>query len=229
MLLHRGVVLIRDYWKLRRRLQGQLPNIRSASTTASVKSNARISTSVPRQGPHRTPRGSASAASPSAGARTPAASAADQSSAGQPALALEMPVECPEYWDCMRTAGRAKINPAYHPYSDDGSDRYIVVECDIRTLMHAKLCVIYCVGAWRSRICQKSDLMGILKAERVVGPNLTYEEQRCCFEWLTTSTRHKPFHTNYLSGRFLRAVPAFDEFDGWVELSELLNQWPPEG
>eukprot|EP00959_Pyramimonas_sp_CCMP1952_P176986 3699260-Pyramimonas_sp.AAC.1 len=27
----------------------------------------------------------------------------------------------------------------------------------------------------------------------------------------------------------LRAVPSFDECDGWVELSQLLNHWPPEG
>eukprot|EP00959_Pyramimonas_sp_CCMP1952_P229610 4800737-Pyramimonas_sp.AAC.1 len=56
-----------------------------------MRRNARISTPVPRQGPHRTPRGSAGAASPSAGARATAASSAYQSSTGQPALTLEMP------------------------------------------------------------------------------------------------------------------------------------------
>eukprot|EP00959_Pyramimonas_sp_CCMP1952_P062287 1302206-Pyramimonas_sp.AAC.1 len=64
-----------------------------------MKRNARISTSAPRQGPLRTPRGSAGAATSSAGARAPAASAAIQSSAGQPALTLEMPVECRQRWD----------------------------------------------------------------------------------------------------------------------------------
>eukprot|EP00959_Pyramimonas_sp_CCMP1952_P076184 1591721-Pyramimonas_sp.AAC.1 len=62
--------------------------------------------------------------------------------------------------------------------------------------------------------------MGILEEDGVVGPDLVYEEQRCCSEWLTTATRHKPFHNNCSSDRFLRAVPSFDEFDGWVELSE---------
>eukprot|EP00959_Pyramimonas_sp_CCMP1952_P221733 4635275-Pyramimonas_sp.AAC.1 len=28
---------------------------------------------------------------------------------------------------------------------------------------------------------------------------------------------------------FLRAVPSFDEFDGWLEPSGLLDAWPPEG
>eukprot|EP00959_Pyramimonas_sp_CCMP1952_P384035 8048518-Pyramimonas_sp.AAC.1 len=32
--------------------------------------------------------------------------------------------------------------------------------------------------------------------------------------------------STYLSGRFLGAVPSFDEFDGWLEL---LNKWPPAG
>eukprot|EP00959_Pyramimonas_sp_CCMP1952_P369921 7747581-Pyramimonas_sp.AAC.1 len=71
--------------------------------------------------------------------------------------------------------------------------------------------------------------MGVLEADGVVGPKLTYEEQRCCSEWLATALRRKPFHNSHLSDMFLRAVPSFDEFDGWVELSELLDQWPPEG
>eukprot|EP00959_Pyramimonas_sp_CCMP1952_P390151 8176233-Pyramimonas_sp.AAC.1 len=71
--------------------------------------------------------------------------------------------------------------------------------------------------------------MGIFKAGNVVGPNLIHEEQRCCSEWLTTAIRRKPFRNGHLSHRFLRAVLSFDEFDGWMELSELLNQWPPEG
>eukprot|EP00959_Pyramimonas_sp_CCMP1952_P435427 9117602-Pyramimonas_sp.AAC.1 len=58
---------------------------------------------------------------------------------------------------------------------------------------------------------------------------MTHEEQRCCSEWLTTATRHKPFHNDHLSDRLLRAAPSFRDSDGWVELSELLNQWPPEG
>eukprot|EP00959_Pyramimonas_sp_CCMP1952_P407587 8542184-Pyramimonas_sp.AAC.1 len=41
------------------------------------------------------------------------------------------------------------------------------------------------------------------------------------------------FATNHFititSDRFLRAVPSFDKFDGWDELSELLEHWPPEG
>eukprot|EP00959_Pyramimonas_sp_CCMP1952_P006533 136518-Pyramimonas_sp.AAC.1 len=58
---------------------------------------------------------------------------------------------------------------------------------------------------------------------------MTREEQRCCSEWPTTATRHKPLHNNHLSDNFLRAVPSFNESDGWVELSELLDQCPPAG
>eukprot|EP00959_Pyramimonas_sp_CCMP1952_P268038 5604378-Pyramimonas_sp.AAC.2 len=83
----------------------------------------------------------------------------------------------------------------------------------IRTLMRARLHVLSCVDARRSH--------------RIVGPNMTYQEQLCCSERLTTATRHKPFHYNQLS-RFLRAVPSIDESDGWVELSELPNLLPPE-
>eukprot|EP00959_Pyramimonas_sp_CCMP1952_P448005 9381003-Pyramimonas_sp.AAC.1 len=75
---------------------------------------------------------------------------------------------------------------------------------------------------------EKDDLTGILKAEDIRRPRFTYEEQRQCSEWLTTALRHKPSHKGHLSDRFLREVPSFDEFDGWVELSELLN-WPPAG
>eukprot|EP00959_Pyramimonas_sp_CCMP1952_P174368 3644132-Pyramimonas_sp.AAC.1 len=130
-----------------------------------------------------------------------------------------------------------KINPSYRPHNDDGSDRYIVVECDIQDIA-----VIADKGAHARQVArhflrgrpaltylfEKADWMGALKADIVVGPNLTYEEQRC-LEWPTTATRRKPFHNDNLSDMCLRAVQSFDEFDGWVELSELLNQWPPAG
>eukprot|EP00959_Pyramimonas_sp_CCMP1952_P407214 8534400-Pyramimonas_sp.AAC.1 len=149
-----------------------------------------------------------------------------------------MLVTCRQYWECMCAARRVKINPAYHPRIGDGSDRYIVVKCDIkdaaviadqdartrqvvRNIMRRRSALTY--------LPEKSYLAGILQADRVVGPDLACEEQRCCSEWLTTATRRKPFRTNYLSDEFLRAVPSFDEFDGWVELSELLYKWPPEG
>eukprot|EP00959_Pyramimonas_sp_CCMP1952_P457933 9475777-Pyramimonas_sp.AAC.2 len=149
-----------------------------------------------------------------------------------------MPAECRQYWGCMRTAGRAKINPAYHPYNDDWSDRCIAVECDIQDAA-----IVADVGAHARKVVrnilrrrpalahlsEKTDLMWILKADRAVGPNLTYEEQHCCSEWLAAATCHKPFHNDYLSDRFLRAVPPLDEFDGWVKLSEILNLWPTEG
>eukprot|EP00959_Pyramimonas_sp_CCMP1952_P411119 8615149-Pyramimonas_sp.AAC.1 len=131
----------------------------------------------------------------------------------------------------MRTARRMKINTAYRPRSDDGPDRYIAVECDIRDAAviadqdaHSRQVVrnILRRRPALTYLSQKTDMMGIFEADRVVGPNLTYEEQRFCSEWLTTATRHKPFHNNYLSDRILRAVPSFDEFDGWVELSGLV-------
>eukprot|EP00959_Pyramimonas_sp_CCMP1952_P340650 7134703-Pyramimonas_sp.AAC.1 len=37
------------------------------------------------------------------------------------------------------------------------------------------------------------------------------------------------FVINHITAIILRAAPSFDEFDGRLELSELLNQWPPEG
>eukprot|EP00959_Pyramimonas_sp_CCMP1952_P072240 1508777-Pyramimonas_sp.AAC.1 len=76
---------------------------------------------------------------------------------------------------------------------------------------------------------EKDALIGILNAENIKGPRLSHEEQRHCLEWLTTALRHKPLHNNYISDRFLRAAPSFDEFDGWVELAELLDRWPPAG
>eukprot|EP00959_Pyramimonas_sp_CCMP1952_P349366 7320085-Pyramimonas_sp.AAC.1 len=62
---------------------------------------------------------------------------------------------------------------------------------------------------------EKDDLIGALNADNIKRPKLSPEGQRRCSEWLTTGLRHKPFHRNYLSDRFLRAVPPSDEFDGW--------------
>eukprot|EP00959_Pyramimonas_sp_CCMP1952_P354812 7432107-Pyramimonas_sp.AAC.1 len=42
-----------------------------------------------------------------------------------------MPVECREYWDRLRTSNPIKFNPAYHSQIDDGSGRYMVVQCDL--------------------------------------------------------------------------------------------------
>eukprot|EP00959_Pyramimonas_sp_CCMP1952_P381054 7984257-Pyramimonas_sp.AAC.1 len=100
-----------------------------------------------------------------------------------------------------------KINPAYHPNYDDGSDRYIAAECDLQDAAvivdksaHARQ-VARSISRRRpalTYLSERNDLMGALKADRVVGPDLIYEEQRCCSEWLTTALRHKPFHNNYL-------------------------------
>eukprot|EP00959_Pyramimonas_sp_CCMP1952_P169086 3532057-Pyramimonas_sp.AAC.1 len=43
-----------------------------------------------------------------------------------------MLVECRQHWECLRTARRMKINPAYRPHIDDGSDRCIAMKCDIK-------------------------------------------------------------------------------------------------
>eukprot|EP00959_Pyramimonas_sp_CCMP1952_P254225 5310764-Pyramimonas_sp.AAC.1 len=77
-----------------------------------------------------------------------------------------MPAECRQYWGCIRTARRTKINPAYHPNCDDGSDRYIVVEFDIQDAA-----VIADKDARTRRLpaltylSEKTELMGILKAD----------------------------------------------------------------
>eukprot|EP00959_Pyramimonas_sp_CCMP1952_P146440 3065597-Pyramimonas_sp.AAC.1 len=42
-----------------------------------------------------------------------------------------------------------------------------------------------------------------------------------------TATRHKPFHNDGLSHRFIPGVTSYDEYDGWVELGDLLENWPP--
>eukprot|EP00959_Pyramimonas_sp_CCMP1952_P102968 2153450-Pyramimonas_sp.AAC.1 len=55
----------------------------------------------------------------------------DAVSAGQPAVALLMPKERRQFWEQLRTAHRVKINPAYKPFIDNGSGRYIV-QCDVQ-------------------------------------------------------------------------------------------------
>ena len=46
-------------------------------------------------------------------------------------------------------------------------------------------------------------------------------------EWLSTAIRHKPFFNSQLSTRYVKAVRSFDEYDGWVEIPDLLQNWPP--
>eukprot|EP00959_Pyramimonas_sp_CCMP1952_P218311 4566195-Pyramimonas_sp.AAC.1 len=54
-------------------------------------------------------------------------------------------------------------------------------------------------------------------------------EQRECSEWLTTAIRRKPLHRNHRSDRFVTPDVSFDEYDGWVELTDELNNWSPKG
>eukprot|EP00959_Pyramimonas_sp_CCMP1952_P395644 8289959-Pyramimonas_sp.AAC.1 len=68
-----------------------------------------------------------------------------------------------------------KINPACHPHNDDGSDRYIAVECDVQDAAviadkgaHARQVVR---NTLRGRpaltyLSEKTGLMGIFKADR---------------------------------------------------------------
>eukprot|EP00959_Pyramimonas_sp_CCMP1952_P244890 5118662-Pyramimonas_sp.AAC.1 len=84
-----------------------------------------------------------------------------------------MPVEGRQFWGCVRAARRMKINPAYHPNYDDGSDRYIAVECDLQDTA-----VIAEKGAHARQVArnilrrrpalaylsEKTDLLGIFKA-----------------------------------------------------------------
>eukprot|EP00959_Pyramimonas_sp_CCMP1952_P273916 5725379-Pyramimonas_sp.AAC.1 len=111
------------------------------------------------------------------------------------------------------------MNPPYHPNYDDGSARYIVVECKIQDTA-----ALADKGAHERQVArnilrrrpaltyqsEQADLIGTHKADRAHDPKLTYEEQRLCSEWLATALRRKPFHSNHLSNRFLRAVPSFD-------------------
>eukprot|EP00959_Pyramimonas_sp_CCMP1952_P398771 8355706-Pyramimonas_sp.AAC.1 len=87
----------------------------------------------------------------------------------------------------MCTTRRAKCNPTYHPNYDDRSDRYIAVECDIQDAAviadkdtHRRQVVRHIIRRRPAltHLSEKTDLMGI--ADRVVGANLTHEEQRCC-------------------------------------------------
>eukprot|EP00959_Pyramimonas_sp_CCMP1952_P069212 1444545-Pyramimonas_sp.AAC.1 len=170
-------------------------------------------------GTPRTPRRTAGPAISAANAPAPAASVAAQrpagqpaqisagqpaqSSAGQPALALEMPVECRECWGKLRTSNRMKINPAYHPQIDDGSDRYMSAQCDLVDTAvhydqdaHARQTVR---NFLRKRPALTHDsakeyFIGIFEAEGTRKPTFSHDQQRQISEWLTTALRHKAFH-----------------------------------
>eukprot|EP00959_Pyramimonas_sp_CCMP1952_P105807 2212293-Pyramimonas_sp.AAC.1 len=138
--------------------------------------------------------------------------------AGQPAVALEMPEECTRYWVNLGTAGEMKINPACRPLTDDGSDRHVVVQCS------AKCTAVYADNEARSR----QTVRNVSREE----PALTVPNEQDkgeCSEWLTTAARHKPFHRDQLPDGFVTTVTTCDEYGGWVELADLVNNWPPEG
>eukprot|EP00959_Pyramimonas_sp_CCMP1952_P180074 3765543-Pyramimonas_sp.AAC.1 len=103
----------------------------------------------------------------------------------------------------MRTSNRMKIVPAYHPRTDDGSDRFMVVQCNIvDTAVH------HGPGAHTRQVARNimrkrpvltlgsemGSLAHILRSEDVNRPKFNHEDQRKVSEWPTTALRHKPFH-----------------------------------
>eukprot|EP00959_Pyramimonas_sp_CCMP1952_P348764 7306708-Pyramimonas_sp.AAC.1 len=179
------------------------------------------------------------AAPRSAGQPTPSSAGQPaQSSAGHLAPALEVPPKCKEFWARMRTSNRAKINPAYHPRNDDGSDRCMVVQCNIMDTA-----VYHDPGAHARQIVrnilrkrpvltfdsEREHLENIIRSENFHNPKFKFDDQRKISEWLTTALRHKPLHRGQLSDIFIREVTTYDEYDGWGELCQLLNILPAEG
>eukprot|EP00959_Pyramimonas_sp_CCMP1952_P002406 50012-Pyramimonas_sp.AAC.1 len=114
--------------------------------------------------------------------------------------------------------------PAYHPQTDDGSDRYMVVNCDLVDTAihrdkgaHARQMVRNILRGCLALACdsEKDYSIGILRAEGIRRPSFSYEEQRHCSEWLATALRRKPLRRGHLSGRFLREVhPLMKLMDG---------------
>eukprot|EP00959_Pyramimonas_sp_CCMP1952_P079702 1666906-Pyramimonas_sp.AAC.1 len=102
-----------------------------------------------------------------------------------------------------------QINPPYRPCTDDGSDPYVAVQCNAkRTAVHAD-------NEARSRQIVRNALLGepalsyqsgekylrvILNEANIKTAVLDDQDRRECPEWLTTATRHKPFHLDQLSG-----------------------------
>eukprot|EP00959_Pyramimonas_sp_CCMP1952_P345229 7229779-Pyramimonas_sp.AAC.1 len=129
------------------------------------------------------------------------------------------------------------VNPAYRPNADDGSNRYRVVRCKtarkatcvtpealerqrVRNYMRTQPVLCYSTEAeFLSRTLYRASVSATLPKEK---------DQRQCSEWLTTASRHKPFHRDDVSHRFTECVTSIDVFDGWVNLSGLLENWPPE-
>eukprot|EP00959_Pyramimonas_sp_CCMP1952_P369378 7736904-Pyramimonas_sp.AAC.1 len=75
----------------------------------------------------------------------------------------------------------------------------------------------------------KEYLKNVLVTEKLHIPRLDHREKREVSEWLTTALRQKPFHHGKLSDRFISEVTSYDEYDGWADLSQLLNTWSAEG
>eukprot|EP00959_Pyramimonas_sp_CCMP1952_P095943 2005979-Pyramimonas_sp.AAC.1 len=109
-----------------------------------------------------------------------------------------------------------EIKPAYHPHVDDGSDRYIAAKCSIKDTG------VVVDEAARARQFARNPLREY--------PAPSYHSEKKCRrgERLAAATRHKLLHNSNVL-EILAAAPSFDEFDGWVELPELLDNWPPEG
>eukprot|EP00959_Pyramimonas_sp_CCMP1952_P019727 416844-Pyramimonas_sp.AAC.1 len=86
--------------------------------------------------------------------------------------------------------------PAYHPKNDDGSGRYMVVQCNlVDTAVHHGP-ESHTRQALRNLLrerpgltldSEKEDLDGAFISEYVHMPKFGYEDQRMVSEWLTTA------------------------------------------
>eukprot|EP00959_Pyramimonas_sp_CCMP1952_P467798 9492206-Pyramimonas_sp.AAC.1 len=94
----------------------------------------------------------------------------------------------------MRASNRTKINPAYHPQIDVGSDRYMVVQCNlVDTAVHHDP-ESHTRQVVRNRLrkrpvltldSEKGYLEGVFMPEYVRKPKFSNEDQRKVSEWLT--------------------------------------------
>eukprot|EP00959_Pyramimonas_sp_CCMP1952_P268272 5609467-Pyramimonas_sp.AAC.1 len=142
----------------------------------------------------------------------------------------------------MRTSNRTKINPACYPRIDDGSERCMVAQCNVVDTAaladqgaHARQTVR---NSLRERPAltfesERGYLENALRSDNVRRPKFKHDDQRDdqrqVSEWLTTALRREPFHRGHVSDMFSREVTTHGEYDGWAELSQLLNRWPAEG
>ena len=148
-----------------------------------------------------------------------------------------MPPGSINFWNSLRMDRPLPVNPKYDPKQDDGTRRY-------RTVQYHQKCVARCEGRdaitrqqvrnrlrWTDPISCAGEADQLTYKLRAAGLQCRLPDawtQAKLSEWLSTALRHKPFHDGGYSRRFCDCVRSFDEYDGWVEIPDLIRNWPPE-